>query len=141
MADSGTYTYTLRSKGTKKILSLSCTASGAAAFSITLPTAIMNWLDGSYLVKVKAVPGDTAPTDASDLSITDSAGFVLMSPTGNGLDLIDSTSSLWNYPDGPIIGGTNDYTLIVKETPLVIAVTNNVVNSATFDITLELEIK
>jgi hypothetical protein len=107
-----------------------------ASLAVTLTAAQMEQLDGLFVYKVIVRPGATAPTDASDLAIEDSRGLVLMDATRNGLNLVDATSTLWNYTDGPTSG--NHYHLLEEEFPVTITVTGNSVNSAIVILDLEL---
>jgi hypothetical protein len=86
---------------------------------------------GLKLYSVKGIPGDTPPTDATDLTITDEYGVDLLG--GKGTDVIDETSKTW-IPAGPA-----NYTLPALITGNITAtITNNSVNSATFTLVLEL---
>jgi hypothetical protein len=120
-------------------LVLSCTAdAGNGSF----PAVVLNPLAvdsagttfdirGLKLYSVKGIPGETAPTDATDLTITDEYGVDLLG--GKGTDVIDATSKTW-IPAGPA-----NYTLPALITGNITAtITNNSVNSATFTLVLEL---
>ena len=85
---------------------------------------------GLLIYNMSITPGTIGPTDDSDLQITDSAGVVYLSATGNGKDVIDNaTKTSQIMGDGP--GGTSKY---IKGNGLVLSltVTNNVVNNSSF---------
>jgi hypothetical protein len=115
---------------------LTCTAS---ADDHTFPETIVNtlanistWdLRGLKLYSVKAYPGATAPTDATDVTITDVYGIDLLG--GKGTDLIDATSKTW-IPIGP--AGYALPALITGN--ITVNITNNSVNSAVVNLVLEL---
>ena len=107
-------------------VALVCEADAAAA---TFTAAVINNLPGMpdilgmKLYNVKVCPGVTAPTDASDLTITDADGIDLLG--ARGTDLIDSASmtsccagSSGTEMPMPVMG------------PITINITNNVVNAA-----------
>lgn len=115
---------------------LTCTADAAAA---TYPATVVNtlanistWdLRGLKLYSVKAYPGAVAPTDGTDLTITDKYGVDLLG--GKGENLIDATSKTW-CPAGP-----SNYALPALITGnITVNITNNAVNSAVTTIVLEL---
>jgi len=138
MAES--YTYTLSSSNKKKWVTLVCTADTDGSFDITLSAAIMNFMAGNYCRCIKAAPttDGTAPTNNSDLSITDSFGVVLMSASVNGANLIPAAlPALWNYCDGPLSAGS-DYPLVDANYAWTMSVTNNIVNGADFTLIIEL---
>jgi hypothetical protein len=115
---------------------LTCTAS---ADNASYPATVVNTLEnistwdlrGLKLYSVKAIPGDTAPTDATDLTITDEYGVDLLG--GKGADLIDATSKTW-IPAGP-----SNFALPALITGnITVTITNNLVKSAVTTIVLEL---
>lgn len=120
-------------------LRLTCTADAANG---SFPAMVINPLAvdinnssfdirGLKLYSVKAIPGDTAPTDATDCTITDADGVDLLG--GKGADLIDATSKTW-VPFGP-----STFALPALITgDISINITNNSVNSAQTTIVLEL---
>lgn len=86
---------------------------------------------GLKLYSVKAYPGGTAPTDATDATITDEFGIDLLG--GKGANLIDATSKTW-IPAGPA-----NYAFPALITGnITLTITNNSVNSAVTTIVLEL---
>lgn len=114
---------------------LTCIASVDAA---TYPATVINTLSGIStwdlrglkLYSVKAYPGGTAPTDATDCTITDKYGVDLLG--GKGANLIDATSKTW-IPVGP-----EGYALPALITGnITLNITNNAVNSAVTTIILE----
>ena len=114
---------------------LTCTADAAAA---TYPATVVNTLEnisdwdlrGLKLYSVKAYPGAVAPTDGTDLTITDEYGVDLLG--GKGENLIDATSKTW-IPAGP-----EGYALPALITgDITVNISNNAVNSAITTIILE----
>lgn len=113
-------------------VALICAADAAAAtFTATVLNSLPGMPDilGYYLYSVKAWPGATAPTDASDLTITDKDGIDLLG--GRGTDLIDATTmtsccagSVANAMPMPVMG------------PITINITNNAVNAAVINLKL-----
>jgi hypothetical protein len=113
-------------------ITLDCRADAAAA---TFDAVVLNGLSGVpdilglKLYNVKAWPGSTAPTDATDLTITDAEGIDILG--GRGTDLIDATTmtsccagSINTEMPMPIMG------------PITINITNNAVNAAVIKIKL-----
>lgn len=118
------------------VLELTCTAeAGAFPATIINPLAVDSVgslfdLRGLKLYSVKVIPGATAPTDATDLTITDEYGIDLLG--GKGTDLIDSTSKTW-IPIGPA-----GYALPALITGNVtVTITGNLVAGAVITIVLE----
>ena len=115
---------------------LTCTADAAAA---TYPATVVNTLEnisdwdlrGLKLYSVKAYPGAVAPTDGTDLTITDKYGVDLLG--GKGENLIDATSKTW-IPAGP--EGYAFPALITGN--ITVNISNNAVKSAVTTIILEL---
>lgn len=125
------------------VLELTCTAGAAGDGSAGLfPATVINPLavdsDGSLfdirgmkLYSVKAYPGSTAPTDATDATITDAYGIDLLG--GKGTNLIDATSKTW------IMAGPPDsYMPALITGNITLTITNNSVASAVTTIILEL---
>lgn len=122
------------------VLELTCTA-GTAGEAGAFPATIINPLAvdsvgslfdirGLKLYSVKAIPGTTAPTDATDLTITDEYGIDLLG--GKGTDLIGATSKTW-IPIGPA-----GYALPALITGNVtVTITGNLIASAVITIVLE----
>ena len=115
---------------------LTCTADAAAA---TYPATVVNTLEnisdwdlrGLKLYSVKAYPGAVAPTDGTDLTITDKYGVDLLG--GKGENLIDATSKTW-IPAGP-----ENYSFPALITGnITVNISNNAVKSAVTTIILEL---
>lgn len=124
-------------------LALTCTAGAAGDANAHLfPATVVNTLAvdsngnsydirGLKLYSVKAYPGDTAPTDATDCTITDEYGVDLLG--GKGENLIDATSKTW-IPAGP-----SNFALPALITGnITLNITNNSVDSAVTTIILEL---
>ena len=115
---------------------LTCTASADnASYPATVVNTLANistWdLRGLKLYSVKAIPGGTAPTDATDLTITDEYGVDLLG--GKGENLIDATSKTW-IPVGPA-----NYSIPAFVTGnITVNITGNAVNSAVTTLVLEL---
>ena len=119
-------------------LVLTCTAD---SFAATYPATVVNPLAvdsngspydirGLKLYSVKAYPGATAPTDATDLTITDEFGCDLLGTKGT--NFIDATSKTW-IPAGP-----EGYALPALITgDITVNISNNAVNSAITTIILE----
>jgi len=106
---------------------LECTADSAAATypAYTLKSKGGNTIDltGYFLYSAKAWPGATAPTDATDLTITDIDGVDLLG--GRGTDFIDATSKT-STSAGTLV---TDMPMPITSN-LTITITNNAVNSA-----------
>ena len=124
-------------------LVLTCTAGAAGDANAHLfPATVINPLAidangnsfdirGLKLYSVKSYPGATAPTDATDLTITDKFGVDLLG--GKGADAIDATSKTW-IPFGPA-----DYALPALITgDITVNITNNLVDSAIATLVLEI---
>jgi hypothetical protein len=124
------------------VLELTCTAGAAGDANAGLfPATVINPLAidsagslfdirGMKLYSVKAIPGDTAPTDASDLTITDPYNVDLLG--GKGENLIDATSKNW-IPAGP-----PNFALPALITGnITVNITNNSVSSAVTTLVLE----
>jgi hypothetical protein len=123
-------------------LALTCTAGAAGDANAHLfPATVINPLAvdsngtlfdirGLKLYSVKAIPGGTAPTDATDLTITDEYGVDLLG--GKGTDLVDATSKTW-IPAGPV--GYAFPALITGN--ITVNITNNLVDSAVTTLVLE----
>ena len=145
----GTITGLLNRIGTKQgrpsmaTLILMCTAGAAGDGNAHLfPATVINPLAvdsngssfdirGLKLYSVKAYPGATAPTDATDVTITDEFGIDLLG--GKGVDLVDATSKTW-VPIGPA-----NYALPALITGnITVNITNNAVDGAITTLILEL---
>lgn len=122
-------------------LVLTCTA-GTAGEAGAYPATVLNALAvdsngslfdirGMKIYSVKAYPGDTAPTDATDVTITDEFGVDLLG--GKGADLVDATTKTF-IPSGP--GAFAQPALITGN--ITINITNNSVASAVTTIIIEL---
>ena len=116
-------------------LKLTCTAGAAGDANAHLfPATVINTLAvdsngdlfdirGLKLYSVKAYPGATAPTDATDVTITDEYGVDLLGEKGT--DLVDATSKTW-IPIGPA-----NYALPALVTgDITVNITNNLVDGA-----------
>jgi hypothetical protein len=116
------------------VVTLTCTADSAAA---TYPATIINTLAGvskynlagMYLYKVSAAPGGTAPTDATDLTITDVFGADLLG--GKGTNLIDATTITET-----LVGPSGMYSPQLITGNITATISNNAVNSAVTTIVL-----
>jgi len=129
-------------QGRPQIAKLVLTCIGDAANG-SFPATVLNPLavtaDGLYfdirglkLNSVKAIPdADTAPTDATDCTITDEYGVDLLG--GKGADLIDASSKTW-IPAGP--GAFAIPALITGD--ISVNITNNDVHSGKTTLVLEL---
>jgi hypothetical protein len=128
----GTITASVNTFKTMTEVKLRCAADAAAAtFTATVLGSLpgMPDLRGLFLYSVKAYPGSPAPTDASDLTITDQDGIDLLG--GRGVDLIDNTTMTSVCAGTPI----TDMPMPVTG-PLTINITNNVVNAAVIHLKL-----
>ena len=123
-------------------LALTCTAGAAGDANAHLfPATVINPLAvdangnlfdirGLKLYSVKAYPGATAPTDATDLTITDEYGIDLLGTKGT--NVINATSKTWT-PVGP-----ENYALPALITGnITVNITNNLVDSAITTLVLE----
>jgi len=137
----GTLTRIQTQQGRPQIakLVLTCTADADAS---TYPATVINPLAvtsdsrtfdirGLKLYSVKAIPGDTAPTDATDLTITDEYGVDLLG--GKGTNLIDATSKTWT-----LTGPAGCYVPALITGNVTVTITNNAVKSAVVTLVLEL---
>lgn len=124
-------------------LVLTCTAGAAGDANAGLfPATVINPLAvdsagslfdirGLKIYSVKAYPGATAPTDATDVTITDEYSVDLLG--GKGTDLVDATSKTW-IPAGPA-----NYAFAALITGnITVNITNNSVASAVTTIIIEL---
>ena len=137
----GTITGTLTRLGVRQgsppvvKVELTCTADAEAA---TYPETVVNTLSGVSdfdlrglkLYSVKAIPGDTAPTDATDLVIEDEYGVDLLG--GRGVDFIDASVKTW-IAAGP----AKDTQPALITGNITVKITNNEINSAVTTIILE----
>jgi len=137
----GTITGTLTRLGVRQgsppvvKVELTCTADAEAA---TYPETVVNTLSGVSdfdlrglkLYSVKAIPGDTAPTDATDLVIEDEYGVDLLG--GRGADFIDASDKTW-IAAGP----AKDTQPALITGNITVKITNNEINSAVTTIILE----
>lgn len=125
------------------VLRLTCLAGAAGDANAHLfPATVINPLAvdsngslfdlrGLKLYSVKAYPGATAPTAATDVTITDEFGIDVLG--GKGVDLIDATSKTW-VPVGPA-----NYALPALVTGnITVNITNNSVDGAITTLILEL---
>lgn len=101
------------------------------------PAAILNDLQTEYdlrglqLCSIKVIPGATAPTDSSDITITDEDGVDLLG--AKGTNLISATLKTW------ALFGPAGYTVSALITgDVTINISNNIVHSATIKIIIEL---
>lgn len=97
----------------------------APGSSTTFTKLIIGW----FLHKIIVNPGTTAPTAATDITITDDDGIDFLD--GNGTDLIHNTDSKQAYG---MIDGVPSLQPITSD--LLLTITNNAVNSATFAVKL-----
>jgi hypothetical protein len=120
----------------KYILHLTCTCDTTpGTATATLGTEIMRNLSGKYGYTITTDPGSTAPTDASDLAISDSRGLALLTATVNGLNLVDATTTEQEYFEGP---NGDSYPLFSAAFPLTITLTNNAVNNSIFNLYIDM---
>ena len=118
-----------------RAVTLSCTGDAANGTlpATALSTAILATLhSGGYaLFKVQTYPGGVAPTDASDMTITDGTGADILG--GNGANQIDATSKLEFYP---LIGATPVLQPVIGTWTVNITQQAVATNSATFTVVL-----
>ncbi len=116
------------------IVHLICTASSPATTlsnSIDTISGVSTYLlNGTRLNSVKAYPGATAPTDATDITITDPYGIDLLG--GKGTDLIDSASKTET-----LVGPSGAYAPMRSIGTKSISITNNSVSEAIMNIVLD----
>ena len=118
------------------LITLTCTADATAH---TWPATVVNTLDnvstydlrGLKLYSVMAIPSAvTAPTAATDLTITDTNGVDLLG--GKGTDFISDTAKTW-IPAGP-----SNYAFPALITGnITVTMSNNLVNSAVITLVLQ----
>ena len=113
--------------GRYRTLRLLCTADETdGSFDLAIPDDAMAFIGGWILERILTKPGGTAPTDASDLTLTDPEEATADLLATEGADIIDATSTL--------------ITVLTAPVPLyaahVLHVANNIVNSAIFEIVL-----
>ena len=123
-------------EGRPRMSKLVLTCVGDAANG-SFPAAVLNDLQTDYLIEglqfysIKTIPGDTAPTDNSDITITDEYGVDLLG--GKGTNLISATAKKWT------LFGPENYTAAALITgDVTINISNNSVNSADITIVIEL---
>ncbi len=116
------------------IVHLVCTANDPAttiSSSIDTISGVNTYsLAGTNLHNVKSYPGATAPTDASDLTITDSYGVDLLG--GKGTNLIDST----DYTQ-TLVGPSGAYAPQRSIGTKSVTITNNAVANAVINLILD----
>jgi len=115
-------------------LVLTCVADADAA---TFPATVLNDLqtahriEGLQLYSIKTIPGGTAPTADSDITITDEYGVDLLG--GKGTNLISDTAKKW------ALFGPQNYTASALITgDVTINIANNSVKSAEITVVIEL---
>jgi len=84
---------------------------------------------GLIVYNFSIIPGATGPTDNSDLQIADSSGVIIISASGNGLDVIDNATIT-----SQIMGDGQNSDRYPKGNGLawIPTVTNNAVNNSSF---------
>jgi hypothetical protein len=97
----------------------------------TLVKALGYDIRGMKISEVKAAPGATAPTDATDVEITDENGIDILG--ARGTNLIDATSKTYIVP-----GPASQHQPVLVTGDLTIAITGNSVHSAITTIVLNL---
>jgi hypothetical protein len=97
----------------------------------TLVKALGFDIRGMKIAEVKAAPGGTAPTDASDVEITDENGIDILG--ARGTNFIDATSKTYMVP-----GPASQHQPVLITGDLTVAITNNAVHSAVTTIVLNL---
>jgi len=116
-----------------RVIDITCTHHTDNSFSVasTAITGLLHGdLDGWRIETVETEPdGGTAPTDGTDLTITDARGVDILD--GNGTDLVDATTAEGTYC---AIDG-QPYAWPVSGT-LTFATANNAVASAIFTLRL-----
>lgn len=140
MATAESCTYVCKSDGPNggRKVTMTCTADSTdGSMDVTLDstqlcddgvTQVQDFMDPLWIYTITARPGGTAPTDASDFSMVDANGKTCVSATANGLNVIDATSTVEFYTEGP--GGVSHYQRVDKDNDLTFSITNNIVNSA-----------
>ena len=122
-------------------LSMTCTFDTTPGTAVdTLPATIQAVIDRPVFVTAfSIVPGDTGPTDNSDLEIKDAVGRTIVSAAGNGANVIDETTvTSLIYGDGPTAGSTNHHPKGDGQ-EWTVTVTNNAVNSSSFQLIMQAE--
>jgi hypothetical protein len=130
--DNPTYIYSDNQKAGDEILLL-CTHHTDNSLSVALSATVMSKLSGWYSWQIVSFPGDTAPTDNTDLEITEqmtaTIGLSLLGT--NGTDFIDATIAKETLFYNSFLG-IPTYRMAVTGRPWTISTTNNAVASATF---------
>lgn len=116
------------------IVTLTCTADAVAhtypaTVVNTLPNVLSRNLVGLYLYDVQAYPGVVAPTDATDLTITNEAGIDLLGDKGT--NLIDATSKTQT-----LVGPNGVYAPQLITGNITVTISNNLVDSAVVTLVL-----
>jgi hypothetical protein len=111
-------------------VTLTCTADSSDG-SYPATALDLDFVDGFYLYEVRTSPGATGPTDASDFTLTDSAGLDILG--GAGTNQLDNTTDLRFFPKNSA-GGYAYHA--ITDTTVTLTITNNSVNSAVTTITL-----
>ena len=114
-------------------LVLTCVADAAATFPATVLNDLQtaHRIEGLQLYSIKTIPGDTAPTTDSDITITDEYGVDLLG--GKGTNLISNTAKKW------ALFGPQNYTASALITgDVTINISNNSVKAAEITIVIEL---
>lgn len=116
-----------------------CTAHTDASFSTSLPAKIMERIGGRIILSLVSLPGALPVTADSDFEITEphiggATTYQLSILGSNGTDFIDTV------PHETILQNTflsvNVYPMAVAGKVWVVSMTNNIVNSATFYLTI-----
>jgi hypothetical protein len=115
-------------------IKLTCTGDASNG---TIPATVINTLAniadvdlrGKKLYEAKAYPGGTAPTDATDVTITDEDGIDLLG--GRGADLVDATSKTYIA-----VGPASTYQPALITGNMTLNISNQAVHSAVFYIIL-----
>ncbi|MFA6282271.1 MAG: hypothetical protein WCY05_07220 [Candidatus Omnitrophota bacterium] len=133
---SGVLTRIQTQQGRPQMAKLTLTCVGDASDG-GFPATVLNDLQTEYdlrglqLYSIKVIPGLTAPTDSSDITITDEDGVDLLG--AKGTNLISATLKTW------ALFGPSGYTVSALITgDVTINISNNIVHSATIKIIIEL---
>lgn len=110
----------------KRWLQYTCTADAADA---TIGNTTITGFRDYYLYSVETWPGATAPTDVSDLTLSDSDSEDLLA--GNGTDGIDATDKNTILPESAYMG--LKFFHMIKGN-LTLAISGNAVNSAIINV-------
>ena len=107
-----------------------CTHSGTDALDAAFAEALMARLRGKFVYRIKSWPGSTAPTDATDLELTDNDSLALLGAT-NGTDFIDATTTQQTLGYNGFLS-VNDYIFAAEGDVWTASTSGNSVSGADF---------